>query len=650
MAEELVNLFARVGIPQEILTDQGANFMSSLLVELYRLLKVKPHPQTDGHVERFNGTLKSMLRKAATEDWDKLIPYQLFAYREVPQASTGFSPFQLVYGRQVRGPLDVLKEEWKASKRASESVVSYVLEVHEKLEKMSVIVRQNLETAQKVQKTWYDKNVRQREFNEGDEVLVLLVKSEMDEMLKDGIVELIQSDWASPMVIVKRTETCASVVRYFGLIYIRYTLNYNESIVELNVRVSFVCLSIWYKFDQPSHSLIIVYGPSSRDGLKCQNKKVSHGRERYRASCTRVVREIRALLTSTDQNGTKMKQQKRFLEEKLTLLRGLDGEILELLRTEEELEAEIEQTDLCNEEISLAIAEVEEVLLQVNLQEDSTVDCEEQVRESSRPTSRAARTSVGGGETSLQRHSLSLEDVNSSMESRNPRVSRVKLPKLSFKKFGGDITSWSTFWDSFHSAVHSNEDLSNVDKFNYLISFLEGSAAECISGLTLTSANYEEAVAVLKRRFGNKQQIVNRHMEALLELEAVTSIHDIQPLRTLCDKIESHVRSLNSLGVPSSSYGSLLSSIVMNKCLRRSDLLLAGSLLIVNGALTNLSRLWRKRLTPGKGHLLLLVQQWLHHGNRKTGPLLHHFSLVNPHAVPTVEGLILQVAVAQLAV
>eukprot|EP00731_Ephydatia_muelleri_P023359 Em0015g942a len=259
-----------------------------------------------------------------------------------------------------------------------------------------------------------------------------------------------------------------------------------------------------------------------------------------------------------------MKQLKRFLEEKLTLLRGLDGEILELLRTEEELEAEIEQTDLCNEEISLAIAEVEEVLLQVNLQEDSTVDCEEQVRES-RPTSRAARTSVGGGETSLQRHSLSLEDVNSSMESRNPRVSRVKLPKLSFKKFGGDITSWSTFWDSFHSAVHSNEDLSNVDKFNYLISFLEGSAAECISGLTLTSANYEEAVAVLKRRFGNKQQIVNRHMEALLELEAVTSIHDIQPLRTLCDKIESHVRSLNSLGVPSSSYGSLLSSIVMNK-------------------------------------------------------------------------------------
>ena len=169
------------------------------------------------------------------------------------------------------------------------------------------------------------------------------------------------------------------------------------------------------------------------------------------------------------------------------------------------------------------------------------------------------------GETGLQHPSLSLEDVNWSIESRNTRVSRVKLPKLSFKTFGGDITSWSTFWDSFHSTVHSSDDMSNVDKFNYLFSFMEGSAVECISGLTLTSANHEEAITVLKRRFGNKQQIVNRHMEALLELDAVKSIHNVQLLRTLCDKIESHVRSLNSLGVPSLPYGSLLSSIVMNK-------------------------------------------------------------------------------------
>ena len=88
IAEELVQIFSRVGVPQEILTDQGANFMSQLLAEVYKLLRIKPirtspyHPQTDGLVERFNKTLKAMLRKTAISegrDWDKLLPYVLFA-------------------------------------------------------------------------------------------------------------------------------------------------------------------------------------------------------------------------------------------------------------------------------------------------------------------------------------------------------------------------------------------------------------------------------------------------------------------------------------------------------------------------------------------------------------------------------------------
>ena len=127
IAEELVKMFARVGIPDEILTDQGSNFTSQLLTELYRMLHVHAirtspyHPQTDGLVERFNQTLKSMLRKAATKenkDWDKLLPYVLFAYREVPQTSTGFSPFELLYGRSVNGPLDILCQSWEAGEKS----------------------------------------------------------------------------------------------------------------------------------------------------------------------------------------------------------------------------------------------------------------------------------------------------------------------------------------------------------------------------------------------------------------------------------------------------------------------------------------------------------------------------------------------------
>jgi hypothetical protein len=141
----------------------------------------------------------------------------------------------------------------------------------------------------------------------------------------------------------------------------------------------------------------------------------------------------------------------------------------------------------------------------------------------------------------------------------------VKLPKLSIKKFGGDLTKWVTFWDSFDSSIHQNPGLSNVDKFNYLNSFLESTAAESIAGLTLTSANYDEAVATLKRRFGNTQMIVNKHMDALLTLPVVTSHHDLRGLRRLYDSVEAHVRGLRALGVPSESYGGLLTSILVNK-------------------------------------------------------------------------------------
>lgn len=126
VAFSLVQFFSRVGFPREMLTDQGTNFMSNLLKKVYQLLGIKSvrttpyHPQTDGLTERFNQTLKQMLRKFVNEtgsDWDQWLPYLLFAYREVPQASTGFSPFELLYGHEVRVPLALLRETWEGDHR-----------------------------------------------------------------------------------------------------------------------------------------------------------------------------------------------------------------------------------------------------------------------------------------------------------------------------------------------------------------------------------------------------------------------------------------------------------------------------------------------------------------------------------------------------
>ena len=106
-------------MPQDVLTDQGSNFTFELLAELYRLLHIHPirtspyYPQMDGLVVCFYQTLKAMLQKTATteeKDWDKLLPYVLSPYKEVPPGSTGFSPFELLYGWNVQGRLDMLQK------------------------------------------------------------------------------------------------------------------------------------------------------------------------------------------------------------------------------------------------------------------------------------------------------------------------------------------------------------------------------------------------------------------------------------------------------------------------------------------------------------------------------------------------------------
>ena len=139
-----------------------------------------------------------MLRKVLTEqgkDWDKMLPYLLFAYREVPQASSGFSPFELLYGRPVRGPLDVIRETWEATEGTDESVVSYILSTQERLQSMMQVVEKNVTKAQSRQKQWYDKGARLREFQKGDPVLVLLPTSS----------NKLLAQWQGPYQVIERT-------------------------------------------------------------------------------------------------------------------------------------------------------------------------------------------------------------------------------------------------------------------------------------------------------------------------------------------------------------------------------------------------------------------------------------------------------------
>ncbi|XP_041466400.1 uncharacterized protein LOC121416935 [Lytechinus variegatus] len=184
VAEALMDIYSRVGIPREVLTDRGSQFTSELMKEVSRLLSIRQmtttpyHPACNGLVERFNGTLKSMLRKMCEErpkDWERYLNPLLFAYRDSVQESTGFSPFELLYGRAVRGPLAILQELWtgEVDEPDTKTTYQYVLDLKERLESTCQLAQQNLSKSAEKYRRQYNKKAKERKFEVDDEVLLL---------------------------------------------------------------------------------------------------------------------------------------------------------------------------------------------------------------------------------------------------------------------------------------------------------------------------------------------------------------------------------------------------------------------------------------------------------------------------------------------
>ena len=153
VAEAPLEIYSRVGFPSEVLSDRGSQFAADRIKEVCRLISVKQlfttpyNPKCNGLCERMNGVLKSMLKKMCQErpkDWDRYLSAVLFAYREVPQASTGFSPFELLYGRTVRGPMHIFKDIW--TKREDPEVQNsylYIFNLKQRLEETCKIARES---------------------------------------------------------------------------------------------------------------------------------------------------------------------------------------------------------------------------------------------------------------------------------------------------------------------------------------------------------------------------------------------------------------------------------------------------------------------------------------------------------------------------
>ncbi|CAG2220647.1 unnamed protein product [Mytilus edulis] len=206
IAEILIDQFiSRFGAPFQLHSDQGPEFESRLISELCKLLGIDKtrtttyHPQSDGQVERFNRTLLSMLSKYVKEnqrDWDVHLQKVMMGYRTSEHESTKFSPAYVLFGRELRLPLDVQYQlpDGSTAKNASE----YVTRTKERFLQAYEVVRENLGLSQKTMKDHYDRKAFGEAFDVGDKVWYY------DPRVKKGRSPKLNRPWKGPYTIKKK--------------------------------------------------------------------------------------------------------------------------------------------------------------------------------------------------------------------------------------------------------------------------------------------------------------------------------------------------------------------------------------------------------------------------------------------------------------
>ena len=204
IVQNLLKVFTNYGIPKVLQCDRGTNFTSNLFTNALKdfgishCLSSPYHPESQGALERHHQTLKALLKKFCLEtgsDWDENLDFLMLAIREVPHDSLGVSPFEMLYGRRVRGFLKVFRDKL-IDDSVSDNVATvsqYLSKLKENLERVHSFAESNLKESQVKMKESFDRKSKVRKFKVGDSVLVYFPVS----------TNAIQSKFNGPYNIIK---------------------------------------------------------------------------------------------------------------------------------------------------------------------------------------------------------------------------------------------------------------------------------------------------------------------------------------------------------------------------------------------------------------------------------------------------------------
>ena len=212
LCEEVVPMF---GVPEALLSDRGTNLLSHLMLDVCRLLGIEKlnttayHPECDGMVERFNRTLKTMLRKRAAQfnnQWDEHLPALLWAYRNAPHDTTGEKPSFLLFGWDCRSTKAALLP---VSDAQTTEIEDYREELIHTLSTARKTALDTIRKAQRRYKKLYDRRSTRCSYRVGQWVLIHFPSEETGRLRK------LSRPWRGPYRITSCNETNITAVKVY---------------------------------------------------------------------------------------------------------------------------------------------------------------------------------------------------------------------------------------------------------------------------------------------------------------------------------------------------------------------------------------------------------------------------------------------------
>ncbi|XP_076838708.1 retrovirus-related Pol polyprotein from transposon 412 isoform X1 [Brachyhypopomus gauderio] len=217
-ATALVNeFFCRFGVPETLHSDQGRNFESEVMGEVCKLLGISKtrttplHPQGDGLVERFNRTLATQLAMVTSRhqrDWDVRLPAVLLACRSAVQESTGFTPACLMFGRELRTPIDLAFGAAPDAGPPYEPGPLFVKDLLNRLHDAHQVARDAQGAASLKQKRAYDARCSGGSLSLGQQVWLYNPKRSR------GLCPKLQSSWVGPCSVIKQLSEVVYRVKW----------------------------------------------------------------------------------------------------------------------------------------------------------------------------------------------------------------------------------------------------------------------------------------------------------------------------------------------------------------------------------------------------------------------------------------------------